>query len=161
MSFLSRWWVGRPRRFPIGRIALMLLLVGTAGCYLASGERTALVPADPFGRGEVSGRFVSADGDTAREIPVGPASVLVAVELSVEVERGELTLELLSPEGNPVVAATARYGRHGRANGVVLTDEAGRLHYRLLAREAGNGAYSIRYRSTWLPTPTPTPPPTP
>lgn len=149
------------RRRAMRCVALVVLLLGVAGCYLASGERTTLLPADSFGRGEVSGRLVSADGSTTREIEVGPANVAVAVELTVEVERGELTLEILSPEGTPVLAAAARYGRAGRTEGVVRTDEAGRLRYRLSAREAGNGSYAIRYRSAWIPTPTPTALPTP
>ncbi len=161
MSFPARCRARGDRWRALGCIALTVVLLAAAGCYLASGERTTLLPADASGRGEISGRLVSADGSTMRELQVGPSNETVAVELTVEVERGELTLEILSPEGNAVLAAAARYGRAGRADGVVRTDEAGRLRYRLSAREAGNGRYTIRYRSTWVPTPTPTALPAP
>lgn len=150
---VSRW------KTVLGGAALLVMLLGAAGCFLASGERVTFLPVDLEGNGEVSGRLVSADGSTVREIAVGQANAPIALEVRAEVERGELTVEILSPDGAPVLAATARYGRGGHGTGVVLSDEAGRLRYRIVAREAGNGGYSIRLRVTRIPVPTPSPTP--
>ena len=132
LSSLGRWSLV---------VGLALLL---SGCLLTSGERPS-VDALPDG-GNVSSTFVGADGNGERTVDTGANSVAMNAIVIVQAERGELRLELLNPDGNVAFSVQARPDEQVTRRGDVLTDEQGRLRYRVIAQGARNGGYQVLYQ---------------
>jgi hypothetical protein len=143
------------RRATKARLLIWLLLVGRwsfvlglavllSGCLLTSGERTSM-DALPDG-GNVSSTFVGADGNTERTIETGANSAPMNAIVIVQAERGELRLELLNPDGGVAFAVQARPDEQVTLRDNVLTDEQGRLRYRVIAQGARNGGYQVLYQ---------------
>ena len=122
-------------------VGLALLL---SGCLLVSGER-ASTDAQPTA-GNFSTSFVGAEGDEIREIDTGAPSADLDVIAIVQVERGELRLELLSPEGMMVYSVQGRPDEQITRSGVIQTTPEGKLRYRVVAHGARNGAYQLLYQ---------------
>jgi hypothetical protein len=122
-------------------VVLALLL---SGCLLTSGERPS-TDALPDG-GNVSSTFVGADGNGERTVETGANGVTMNAIVIVQAERGELRLELLNPDGNVAFAVQARPDEQVTRRGDVLTDEQGRLRYRVIAQGARNGGYQVLYQ---------------
>ena len=121
-----------------------LLSVLLTGCLLTSGERPS-VDALPDG-GNVSSTFVGADGNAERTVATGATGATMNAIVIVQAERGELRLELLNPDGNVAFSVQARPDEQVTRRGDVLTDEQGRLHYRVIAQGARNGGYRVLYQ---------------
>jgi len=159
-GFLLRHFLLRAlRRAILGGIGLLLLLTG---CFLVSGERRLETPG-PSG-GEVQVRFVSADGEGERRIPLGRPLALVRLEVTVEVDWGELSLQVIGEDLVPLLSVRSRYGQAGQGTTLARSDADGAIRLRLRADEARNGRYTLRYTflpPTPVPTPSPTPVPTP
>lgn len=137
----------------------MLFFLILAGCFLVSGERTFQTPG-PSG-GEVQVRFVSADGETERRIPLGRPLAWVRLEVLVEVDWGELSVEIIGKDLVPLLGVRARYGQAGQGTTLARSDVDGTIRLHVQASEARNGRYTIRYTFQVPPTPTPTLTPTP
>jgi hypothetical protein len=136
------WLIGLYR---LGRwsfvFGLVLLL---SGCLLTSGERPS-ADSLPDG-GNVSTTFVGADGNGERTLDTGANGVTMNAIVIVQAERGELRLELLNPDGNVAFSVQARPDEQVTRRGDVLTDEQGRLRYRVIAQGARNGGYQVLYQ---------------
>jgi hypothetical protein len=136
------------RRKMNARPLIWLSFVGLAlmlsGCLLTSGERPSM-DVLPDG-GNVSNTFVGATGNAERTIETGANSAKMNAIVIVQAERGELRLELLNPDGNVVFSVQARPDEQVAHRGDVLTDEQGRLRYRVIAQGARNGGYQVLYQ---------------
>ena len=121
-----------------------LFSVLASGCLLTSGERPS-VDVLPDG-GNVSTTFVGADGNGERTVETGAHSTTMNAIVIVQADRGELRLELLNPDGNVAFSVQARPDEQVTRRGDVLTDEQGRLRYRVIAQGARNGGYQVLYQ---------------
>ena len=143
------------RRPTTVRLVLWLALVGRlsvvvgfalllSGCLLTSGERPS-TDTLPDG-GNVSTTFVGATGSAERTVATGVNGVTMNAIVIVQAERGELRLELLNPDGNVAFSVQARPDEQVTRRGDVLTDDQGRLRYRVIAQGARNGGYQVLYQ---------------
>ncbi|MCU0491462.1 MAG: hypothetical protein MUD01_07740 [Chloroflexaceae bacterium] len=121
-----------------------LLLFGLTGCLLASGERTTTDIQD--GNGNVSSSFVSAEGRSDRSVKVTEGEATLQVIGFVSVESGDLTLELLEPNGAVVFAVASQPGNQVTRSGQVTTDAQGQVRYRVVAQGARNGNYQLLFQ---------------
>jgi hypothetical protein len=121
-----------------------LFSVLLSGCLLISGERPS-VDTLPDG-GNVSTSFVGAEGSDERSVETGAASATLNAIVIVEAERGELRVELLNRDGNVAFAVQSRPDEQVTRRGDVLTDDQGRLRYRVIAQGARNGGYQVLYQ---------------
>ncbi len=152
----AKWAPGRKFLYSLGGMLLLLL----TGCFLVSGERLFQTPG-PTG-GEVQVRFVSADGETERRISLGRPLTPVRLEVAVEVDWGELDVEVIGEGLVPLLRVQARYGQAGQGTVLARSDVDGSIRLHVRANEARNGRYTIRYTfQGGKPTPTPTPTPIP
>ncbi len=149
------------RSFPrfLHTLGGMLLLLLLTGCFLVSGERLFETPRPSGGEAQV--RFVSADGETERRISLGRPLAWVRLEVTVEVDWGELSVEVIGEDLVPLLRVRARYGQAGQGTTLARSDVDGTIRLRVRASEARNGRYTVRYTFQASPTPTPTPVPTP
>jgi hypothetical protein len=129
----------------VGRSSFVFgLAILLSGCLLTSGERPSTdALADG---GNVSSTFVGANGSAERAIETGATSTTMNAIVIVQAERGELRLELLNPDGNVAFSVQARPDEQVTRRGDVLTDEQGRLRYRVIAQGARNGGYQVLYQ---------------
>ncbi|MGB9722791.1 MAG: hypothetical protein ACP5OO_08250 [Chloroflexia bacterium] len=146
----------RPGRFRYALAGMGLFLLLT-GCFIVSGERLSETPL-PSG-GEIQVRFVSADGEAERRVSLGRPLAPVKLEVAVQVDWGELSVEVIGEDLVPLLNVRARYGQAGQGTALARTDADGQIRLHLRADEARNGRYTIHY--FWSPTPTPLPSPTP
>jgi len=131
--------------FALGRCGLVFgIALLLSGCLLTSGERPS-TDALPDG-GNVSSTFVGADGSGERTVETGANGATMNAIVIVQAERGELRLELLNPDGNVAFSVQARPDEQVTRRGDVLTDDQGRLRYRVIAQGARNGGYQVLYQ---------------
>ncbi|MFP4440857.1 MAG: hypothetical protein ACLFVO_26785 [Chloroflexaceae bacterium] len=131
--FVSCWSV-------LGALFLVLL----SGCLLVSGEQTS-VDLQPGG-GNLSVSFVSAEGQTTHELKVSEEERLMRVIAIVEVESGDLRLELLRPNGAVEFVAEGRPDSQVTRTSHIQTDEQGYIRYRVSAQAARNGTYQLLFQ---------------
>jgi len=122
----------------------MLFLVLLSGCLLVSGEQTS-VDLQPGG-GNLRVSFVSAEGQATRELKVAEDARLMRVIAIVEVEAGDLRLELLRPDGAVEFVAEGRPDSQVTRTSHIQTDEQGYIRYRVLAQAARNGSYQLLFQ---------------
>jgi hypothetical protein len=132
LSIIGRW------SFVFG-LALLL-----SSCLLTSGERPSM-DALPDG-GNASSTFVGAHGNGERTVETGANDTTMNAIVIVQADRGELRIELLNPDGNVAFSVQARPDEQVTRRGDVLTDEQGRLRYRVIAQGARNGGYQLLYQ---------------
>ena len=132
LSFVGRW------SFVFG-LAFML-----SGCLLTSGERASTDALSDGGN--VSATFVGATGNAERTVETSVSNTTMNAIVIVQAERGELRLELLNPDGNVAFSVQARPDEQVTKRGDVLTDQQGRLRYRVIAQGARNGGYQVLYQ---------------
>lgn len=125
-------------------VLVCCLALPLSSCMLTSGEQT-LADSQPNG-GNVSTTFVSADGETVRELTIGAGVSRLQVIAIVEVAQGELRIELLDADGAVVFAVQGRPNQQISRSGFVETDAKGVLRYRVVARGARNGSFQILYQ---------------
>jgi hypothetical protein len=115
-----------------------------SGCLLVSGERAS---ADnlPDG-GNVSSAFVGADGVAERAVETGATAATLNAIVIVQAERGELQVEVLNPDGSIAFSVKGRPEEQVTRQGSAVTDDTGRLRYRVIARGARNGSYQLLYQ---------------
>ena len=155
LSRMGRRTTNDQRRTTNARLLIWLAVVGRwsfvfgialllSGCLLTSGERPSM-DALPDG-GNVSSTFVGANGNGERTVETGANGATMNAIVIVQAERGELRLELLNPDGNVAFSVQARPDEQVTRRGDVLTDEQGRLRYRVIAQGARNGGYQVLYQ---------------
>ncbi len=129
------------RRLACAVGALLLL----SSCMLSSGLRTTTdTRADA---GNTSTSFVGAEGSEQQFLEIGSPNTRYNVIVTVEVQTGELTLEVLDGASGVVgLSVQARPDVQVTRSGSVVTDERGRLYYRVLTRGARDGSYQILYQ---------------
>jgi hypothetical protein len=115
-----------------------------AGCMLISGEQT-LSDTQPGG-GNLSASFVSAEGSDLHTLDIGGTAREVQVIAIVAIESGDLSLDLLKPDGAVVFSTDGRPNDQITRSGSVPLDNQGRLRYRVRASGARNGSYQILYQ---------------
>lgn len=88
--------------------------------------------------------FVSAEGSEERLLDTGAPGEL-NVSADAMVERGDLRLELLHPDGQVALRVVGDADGSIVGRGPLTTDAEGRLRYRIYTRNARNGSYAIRF----------------
>ncbi len=109
-----------------------------------SGEQTSVDLLQDSGN--LSTSFVSAEGEAVRTLKVAEDARLMQVVVIVEVESGDLRLELLRPDGTVEFVAEGRPGNQVTRTSEIQTDEQGYMHYRVSARAARNGSYQLLFQ---------------
>ncbi|PDW04633.1 hypothetical protein [Candidatus Viridilinea mediisalina] len=132
-----KWFSSLPYRMLRALMLITLMLFSLTGCLLVSGEATALDVQE--GAGNLLTRFVGAEGRGERSIALGLPATAVHVIAIVGVESGDLELSFVEPDGAVAFVVAAHPGVEVTHSGVVYTDEAGMLRYRLNAYGARNG----------------------
>jgi hypothetical protein len=94
--------------------------------------------------GNISTSFISAEGVKDGTISVGTARVNVI--MWVQVQQGEIRLELLDSANTVALSLQSRPGEQITKVGEVLTDERGQLPYRITAQGARDGSYEVLYQ---------------
>ena len=111
---------------------------------LVSGERTSIdVRPDA---GNVTHTFLGAEGSEVYTISLGDGEALLRVIAILELQQGEIRLELLNAGGSVAFAVQGRPGDQVSRSGMVRLDENGVLRYRVVARGARDGGYQILYQ---------------
>jgi hypothetical protein len=131
--------------------ALRMLVLGAlsvllSGCLLISGEATTIDVLQDSSSGNLNTIFVSAEGATQRTLPVVPPDTELRVITIIEVESGDLQLDLLQPDGSVAFVIASRPDTRVTRSGIVRSDADGRIHYRVIARGARNGSYQIFFQ---------------
>lgn len=134
----------RPALVALACLAGMVLLL--SGCMIISGGRNSSDTL-PDG-GNISATFVGADGSTEQTLDTGAVRATLNAIVIVRAERGELQVELLNADGSVAFAVKARPDESISRSGSVLTDQQGRLRYRVRATGARNGSYQVLYQRT-------------
>lgn len=137
----------QPRSLAQG-IGVSILYVFAAiflsSCMLMSGKQE-LVDSLP-GSGNISTSFISAEGVKEGIISVGTPSARVNVIMWVQVQQGEIRLELLDAADTVALSIQSRPGEQITKVGEVLTDAQGQLPYRITAQGARDGSYEVLYQ---------------
>ncbi|NOK58033.1 MAG: hypothetical protein GFH27_549287n337 [Chloroflexi bacterium AL-W] len=133
----------------IQRIARVFVLgvgaVAVSGCLLMAGQQQSSDFQE--GAGNLSVAFVSAEGSQRRTIATeAPAPGELNVIVLMSVDRGDLRLDLLEPDGSVAFSIEGSPEGQRSRSGTVSTDDQGRLHYRVVARNARNGSFQILYQ---------------
>jgi hypothetical protein len=124
----------------LGLVCLTPLL---AGCLLISGGLASTDRADDAGN--VSLQFVSADGTETRQVLAADDATDLLVTVFARVERGQLRIEVLDPQGSVVVVVEGT-PNEAVARGVVPTDTGGNLSYRIRASGAQRGSFQLLFQ---------------
>ena len=134
-------WMLRQALNLIVTVAVLSLL---SGCLLMSGETTSI---DLQGdSGNLNTSFVSAEGVSERTVRVAEGVASVQVITMVAIESGDLTFELLDPEGAVVFSVASRPDGQVTRSSMVLTDINGEVRYRVKASGARNGNFQIFFQ---------------
>ena len=113
-------------------------------CMLTSGERASIdVRPDA---GNVTRTFLGTEGSEVYTVPLGDGGALLQVIAILELQQGEMRLELLNAGGSVAFAVQSRPGDQVSRSGMVRLDENGVLRYRVTARGARDGSYQILYQ---------------
>jgi hypothetical protein len=128
-----------------GAVLILGLAIGLVACeggYVASGSRESSRIGGEGGW--LESRIRSANGSATRGIEVAASGLRLDTDVTLEVEEGAYTIELLDADGNVTLALQATPGNpaSGRGYMEVDLDEA---EYRVTAEEA-KGVY---YRMTF------------
>ncbi len=128
------------------RLAITFAAAATilTGCLLASGEETFSDARG--GSGNLRTAFVSAEGQTERSLPAADAAIDLRVIAIVTVASGDLRVDILQPDGSVAFAVEGRPDEQVTRTGQTITDEQGRLHYRVVARGARDGSYQLLFQ---------------
>lgn len=135
------WFRALPQRTVVALLLIILALFSLTGCLLVSGEATTLDVHE--GAGNVLTRFVGAEGRGERVVALGLPTTDVRVIAIVGLESGDLELSFIEPDGAVAFVVAARPDAEVTSSGLVRTDEAGMLRYRLNAYGARNGSIQI------------------
>lgn len=134
------WFSSTIRVTLIGLLAMLLL----PACMLVSGDRlSADVRPDS---GNVTRTFLGAEGTEEYAIPVGDSAAMLRTIVILELQQGEMRLDMLNAGGSVAFTVQSRPGDQVSRTGAVRLDEAGTLRYRIVTRGARDGRYQILYQ---------------
>ncbi len=133
------------RRFLGAAIVLSLALVVAAceGGYSASGVRESSQVVGGRG-GWIEKRIRSANGSVTQTIEVDLSGRRLDTEVTLEVEEGTFTIELLDAEGNVTLAVQATPGNPTSGRGY-MESRGGEVEYRVTAAEAKGVHYRLEF----------------
>ena len=144
MGRSNAWWAGAGR---LRRLGLCLLLAACAplftGCLLIAGGQQSSDRAEDAGN--VSVRFVSAEGTEIRQVDTGIVSAQLRVTVFAQVERGQLRIEVLDPQGSAALVVEGTPDEQV-ARTTVVTDAQGNLRFRIRATGAQRGGFQLLYQ---------------
>ena len=123
----------------IGALALLL-----PACMLVSGDRLSadVRPAS----GNVTRTFLGAEGSEEQAVSIGGGAATLQTIVILELQQGEMRLEMLNAGGSVAFAVQSRPGDQVSRAGAVRLDETGTLRYRVITRGARDGGYQILYQ---------------
>ena len=124
-------------------VALLLLTPLLAGCLLIAGGQQSS-DRSPDG-GNVSVEFVSAEGTEVRQVQAADAAASLEVTIFARVERGQLRLEVLDPQGS-VALVVEGTPEEQVTRTTVATDAQGNLRFRIKATGAQRGGFTLLYQ---------------
>ncbi len=134
------WFSSTIRVTLIGLLAMLLL----PACMLVSGDRlSADVRPDS---GNVTRTFLGAEGTEEYAIPVGDGAAMLRTIVILELQQGEMRLDMLNAGGSVAFTVQSRPGDQVSRTGAVRLDETGTLRYRIVTRGARDGRYQILYQ---------------
>lgn len=90
--------------------------------------------------------FVSAEGQEVRSLKIAEDARTIQVIVIVEVESGDLRIDLLRPDGAVEFAVEGRADSPVTRTSEIQTDDQGYIHYRLLAQGARGGSYQLLFQ---------------
>ncbi|MBA3947314.1 MAG: hypothetical protein H0X37_22495 [Herpetosiphonaceae bacterium] len=122
---------------------LGMLVPLLSGCLLMSGPRESADRATDGGNVRVD--FISAEGTETRHVQAADGPTKLALIVSAQVERGQLRIVMLNPQGAQVLVLEGTPEQHV-AQVVVPTDDKGNLTYRIQATGAHHGGFEILYQ---------------
>ncbi len=138
---------GRPsaRRLAFGArwLSLLVVMQFLTGCLLIAGDQQSADRAEDAGN--VSVRFVSAEGTEVRQVLAADAPSSLDVTVFAQVERGQLRIEVLDPQDS-VVFVVEGTPEEQVGRGTVPTDAAGNLRFRIRATGAQRGGFQLLYQ---------------
>ncbi len=134
------WFSSTIRMALSGVLALLLM----PACMLVSGDRLS-VDLRPDS-GNITRTFLGAEGTDEYAIPIGSGATTLQTIVILEVQQGELRLEMLNAGGSVAFAVQSRPGDQVSRAGAVRLDETGTLRYRVITRGARDGGYQILYQ---------------
>lgn len=123
---------------------LTVLCLLLSGCLLVSGERSSTDRES--GSGNLSASFVSAEGVELRTLQVADGPADVQVIAIVEVESGDLQLDVFDARGSLAFSVASKPASQITRSGVVPADAQGQISYRISARSARYGSYQLLFQ---------------
>jgi hypothetical protein len=111
---------------------------------LVSGDRLSadVRPAS----GNVTRTFLGAEGSEEQAVSIGGGAATLQTIVILELQQGEMRLEMLNAGGSVAFAVQSRPGDQVSRAGAVRLDETGTLRYRVITRGARDGGYQILYQ---------------
>jgi len=122
----------------------VLLVPALAGCMLMSGEQTTIDLQS--GVGNLSTSFVGAEGDEERAVRVSEGPVELQVIAILSVTSGDLSVEVLQPDGALAFAVDGRPDAEVTRSGRVRADDTGQIRYRVSARGVRDGSFQLFFQ---------------
>ena len=124
-------------------LSLLVIIHLLTGCLLIAGDQQSADRAEDAGN--VSVRFVSAEGTEVRQVLAADAASSLDVTVFAQVERGQLRIEVLDPQDS-VVFVVEGTPEEQVGRGTVPTDAAGNLRFRIRATGAQRGGFQLLYQ---------------
>lgn len=124
-------------------VSLVAVLAACEGGYSASGVRESSQMVGGRG-GWIEKRIRSANGSVTQAIEVDLSGRRLDTEVTLEVEEGAFTIELLDAEGNVTLSVQATPGNPASGRGY-MESRAGEVEYRVTAAEAKGVHYRLAF----------------
>jgi len=124
-------------------LRVVVLLPILTSCLLISGGQQSSDRAEDAGN--VSVQFVSADGTEVRQVAAADAAANLLVTVFARVDRGQLRIEVLDPQGSAVVIVEGT-PEEAVSRGTVSTDGVGNLRFRIKATGAQRGGFQLLFQ---------------
>ena len=138
------WLAAYHRVFSRARwLPLLIVIPFLSGCLLIAGDQQSADRAEDAGN--VSVRFVSAEGTELRQVLAAGGAANLDVTVFAQVERGQLRIEVLDPR-NSVVFVVEGTPEEQVGRGTVPTDAEGNLRFRIRATGAQRGGFQLLYQ---------------
>ncbi len=123
-------------------VFISVILVACEGGYVTSGSRESSQLGSRGGWLEKSIR--SANGSVTQSLEVGVSGLRLETYVTLEVEEGLFTIELLDEERNPTLSLQASPGNPASGRGYMVS-RAGDANYRVIAEEAKGVHYRLEF----------------
>jgi hypothetical protein len=134
------------RKASLIALAVVLLLSAATGCqgYTQTGAKSSSQQDRNGGR--IREQIKKANGTGSQDIEVsGGGGLTLETDVTLTVETGSFTIELLGEDDEVTLVLQARDGETVSGHGQMVVDTFGEAGYRVTAVEAGNVDYSMEY----------------